>query len=335
MRGISPESGPTGGGTTVTITGSNFQSGAVVSFGGTASSRITLVSATELQAVTPAHPAGAVDVKVTNPDNQSATLAAGFTYIAAPAISALAPSSGPAAGSTAVTITGSNFQSGAVVSFGEKASSQVVFVSANQLQATTPAHPAGAVDVKVTNPDHQVAILARGFTYEAPTDPLTISTSRLPNGQVQVAYAASLQASGGTPPYSWSLAAGSLPAGLHLDPASGAISGTPTTTGSASFTVKVTDSTASAAQTATQDLTIAIASALVILTNSLAPAELGQPYDQTLTASGGLPPYTWSIVSGSLPQGLTLETGTGKIAGTPNEAGDFNVTFQVTDSSGR
>ena len=254
---------------------------------------------------------------------------------AGPTLTSISPASGPAAGGTAVTITGSNFQSGAAVSFGGMASSQVTFVSAGQLQATTPAHSAGAVDVKVTNPDNQSAILARGFTYEAPKDPLTISTSRLPNGQVQVAYAASLQASGGTPPYSWSLAAGSLPAGLSLDPASGAISGTPTTTGSASFTVKVTDSTASAAQTATQDLTIAITTALVILTNSLARAELGQPYDETLTASGGVPPYAWSIVSGTLPQGLTLEAGTGKITGTPNEAGDFNVTFQVTDSAAR
>jgi hypothetical protein len=220
------------------------------------------------------------------------------------------------------------------VSFGGKASSQVTFVSASQLQATTPAHSAGAVDVTVINPGNQSATLARGFTYEAPTDPLTISTRSLPNGRVQVAYTASLQASGGTPPYSWSLAAGSLPAGLSLDPGSGAISGTPAAAGPGSFTVRVTDSTASAPQTATKDLTIAISSALVILTNSLARAELGQPYDQTLAASGGVPPYTWSIVSGNLPQGLTLEAGTGRIAGTPNEAGDFSLTFQVTDSSG-
>src|SRR6185503_4614373 len=84
VSGITPNSGPTAGGTSVTINGSNFVSGATVTIGGTAATNVSFVNSTSLTATTPAHAAGAVNVVVRNPDTQSGTLTNGFTYNAPP-----------------------------------------------------------------------------------------------------------------------------------------------------------------------------------------------------------------------------------------------------------
>ncbi|HSH17219.1 MAG TPA: IPT/TIG domain-containing protein, partial [Verrucomicrobiae bacterium] len=172
VTGVTPSSGPTGGGTAVTITGTNFVSGATVTFGGTPATGVTFVSATQIDVTTPAHAPGAVDVTVTNPDTQSGTFIDGYTYDAPPAISSVTPNNGPQNGGTAVTITGTNFVSGATVTFGVKAATTVTFVSATQIDVTTPPHAAGAVDVTVTNPDTQSGTLTNGYTYNAGTPDL-------------------------------------------------------------------------------------------------------------------------------------------------------------------
>jgi len=170
-----PNSGPVIGGTVVTITGTDFQSGATVTFGQSPAAAVVFSSATQLLATTPAHAAGPVDVIVRNPDTQSATVSGGFTYqpVPAPTISGLLPTSGPAAGGTLVTITGTNFLAGATVSFGGVAAASVMVASSTQIGAVTPPHAAGVVDVWVTNLDSQLATLASGFTYVLP--PPTIS----------------------------------------------------------------------------------------------------------------------------------------------------------------
>jgi pimeloyl-ACP methyl ester carboxylesterase len=177
ISAIVPTSGTTAGGTAVNITGTNFASGASVTIGGTAATSITVGSSTQITATTPAHAAGAVNVIVTNADAQSATLASGFTYVApAPTISAIAPTSGTTAGGTPVTITGTNFASGASVMIGGTAATSVTVVSSMQITATTPAHGAGAVNVVVTNPDAQSATLASGFTFVVPAPTITAVT---------------------------------------------------------------------------------------------------------------------------------------------------------------
>ncbi len=162
---VSPTSGPSAGGTAVTLTGQNFVSGATVSFGGAAATSVVVVSATQITAQTPPHAQGSVNVVVTNPDGQSATLANGFTFVAPPTVTGVSPTSGPAAGGTAVTITGTNFVSGATVSFGGAAATSVAVVSATKITAKTPPHKQGAVTVVVTNPDGQSGTLASGFVY--------------------------------------------------------------------------------------------------------------------------------------------------------------------------
>jgi hypothetical protein len=82
-----------------------------------------------------------------------------------PVVTIVTPNSGPTAGGTSVTISGSNFKLGATITFGGAAASNIVFISANQLSCTTPAHIPSTVDVRVTNPDQQYGILLNGFTY--------------------------------------------------------------------------------------------------------------------------------------------------------------------------
>jgi len=166
---VTQASGPEGGGTSVTITGSGFNAGATVTFGGTAATNV-VVSANSITATTPAHSPGAVDVTVRNSDGQRATSTGAFTYIAAPLVTSISPSSGRPSGGTNVTISGTGFLTGATVTFGGTAATNVTVVSSTSITATTQAHAAGAADVVVRNPDGQSATLTGSFTYVvAPT----------------------------------------------------------------------------------------------------------------------------------------------------------------------
>lgn len=161
---------------------------------------------------------------------------------------------------------------------------------------------------------------------------LAITTTSLPDGQVGAYYKQTLHAKGGVEPYSWSLLSGSLPGGMGLNGGTGVIDGTPGACGVWSFTVQVSDSQ-TPPETDTQDLTLTIIPAdLVITTPSLINGQIGVGYTATLAADGGIPPYTWSILSGSLPTGLALNASTGEISGTPSVAGTYAFTAGVSDA---
>jgi len=163
--------------------------------------------------------------------------------------------------------------------------------------------------------------------------PLTITTASLPNAQVASSYNQTLAATGGVTPYTWSVLSGSLPSGLSLVASTGVISGTPTAYGTSNFTIRVVDSKTPTHGTNDKALSIVVTPApLLITTSSLASGTVGVAYSQTLTATGGMTPYTWSILSGGLPAGLTLNTSTGVISGTPTMPGTSNFTARVTDS---
>jgi hypothetical protein len=157
-----------------------------------------------------------------------------------------------------------------------------------------------------------------------------VTTMMLANAVVGQAYSANLQGSGGSIPYTWTLGTGSLPAGLTLG-TNGAISGTPTTAGPSTFTVKLTDANM---QVATGQLTLTVFPALVLGTMMLNEGYVTNAYAQTLMASGGQPPYMWSLAGGSLPAGITLTSG-GILAGTPTTAGSYGIALQVADASGQ
>jgi hypothetical protein len=173
ISSISPASGGSTGGTVTTITGSGFLAGATVTFGGTAATNVTVTSGTSISATTPAVAAGAVSVVVTNTDAQSATLASGFTFVNSPTVTSISPATGLTTGGLSVTITGSNFLSGATVTLGGTAATSVSVTSSTQITAKTPAHAAGVVSVIVTDPGGLTGPLTNGFTYTNPAPTVT------------------------------------------------------------------------------------------------------------------------------------------------------------------
>jgi hypothetical protein len=261
VTGVSPASGTTLGGTAVTITGQNFQTGASVKIGGTAAT-VTAVGATSISAKTPAHAAGAVDVTVTNPDSTTATLSGVYTYVAPVVeVTGVSPSSGTTLGGTAITITGQNFQSRATVTIGGAAAT-VTAVTATSISAKTPAHAAGAVSVVVTNPDGTSATRSSGFTYVTPVSPSFVlsasPTSRTVNKGTTASYAVTLSPKNGyTGRVNFSVSG--LPSGatVAFSPTSVTTSGTTSMSvgtrfssrGTFTLTVKGTSSTGSLSST--------------------------------------------------------------------------------------
>src|SRR5208282_745895 len=128
------------------------------------------------------------------------------------------------------------------------------------------------------------------------------------------------------------ITAGALPTGVTLNGATGALSGTPTASGSFTITAQVTDSE-SPAVSKSASFTFSIAAGTVTITTpSLPNGQVGVAYAATLAATGGITPYTWSVTSGALPAGVTLNGATGALSGTPTASGSFTITAQVSDS---
>jgi hypothetical protein len=164
--------------------------------------------------------------------------------------------------------------------------------------------------------------------------PLSNTTTALPNGIVGSPYSFTLTANGGTLPYNWQLLSGTLPSGLTLNGTTGLISGTPAAAVTATpLTFKVTDSSTPQQNATTPTLTLTIIPLLTITTTALPSGTVNSSYSVTLAATGGMGAYTWSLTSGMLPAGLTLNPSTGTISGTPGAPVTATpLTFKVTDS---
>lgn len=175
---ISPATGPSSGGTPVTITGTNFAAGATVSFGFATASHIAVVNSTTITATTPAG-IGSANVTVTNSDGTSGSLAGGFAYTStpvstAPRLNVVVPDTGSPNGGDTITISGSNFVRGTTVTIGGAAATITSRLTVS-IQATTPPGTVGPpVDIVVTTPNGSATMKA-GFSYANPPDPPSLA----------------------------------------------------------------------------------------------------------------------------------------------------------------
>ena len=159
----------------------------------------------------------------------------------------------------------------------------------------------------------------------------SITSAPLRAGEVGIPYSATPTESGGTGPFTWSVASGSLPTGLSLNASTGAVTGTPTVAGQPSFGLEVTDAVSG---TATQSESPTIAADPAISSPDLPGGEVGVGYSAVPQVSAGTGPFMWSIATGSLPTGLILNAATGAVTGTPTMPGTTAFHLRVTDSLG-
>ena len=186
----------------------------------------------------------------------------------------------------------------------------------------------GTFSFRIRARDASGCLGSRTYTVTIGCTSVSLSPATLNPVTVGTAFSQTLTASGGQGPYTFAVTAGALPAGVTLLP-SGVLSGTPTATGSFSFTVRATDPTGC---TGTRDYTLQVCPVLTVTPAALTSATVGTPYSQALAVSGGTAPSTFAVTGGALPPGLEL-SGSG-LAGTPTSAGSFSFTVTATDAGG-
>lgn len=336
VSGVSPNSGSTAGGTSVTITGTGFAGATSVRFGGTSASSFTVNSANSITATSPAHSAGTVDVTVTTTGGTSGTSAADqFTFANPPPVAgnaSLTVGYGSSSNPVTLNLSGGAATSVAVATQATRGTATAVGTTITYTPAASYAGP-DSFSYTATNAGGTSAPATVTITVSNPT----ISYAPTPsNGTVGVAYSQSLAgASGGTAPYLYVLETGSLPAGMTLA-SNGLLSGTPTAHGTFNFTTKVTDSsTGNGPFSKISNALSMTVSPPTISLNPLTPssAAVATSYNGTVSASGGIGPYTFTVNAGSLPPGLSLNAGTGDISGTPTAGGTYNFVLRATDSA--
>jgi hypothetical protein len=163
---------------------------------------------------------------------------------------------------------------------------------------------------------------------------LNITTATLSDGTVGKNYSVTLAASGGTAPYTWSVAEGALPPGLTLEGPNGVLSGKPTQYGSYTFTIQAKDNSVTP-EVVTAVLTMNVNAGLAVNPTALPQGVVGTSYSQAISVTGGIAPYTLTIPANTLPDGLTFTAATGTISGTPIKVGTWNITVSIADSENR
>lgn len=191
---------------------------------------------------------------------------------------------------------------------------------------------AGTFNFTVRITDRVQASTTKTLSLAVAPPPVSITTaSTLPAARLGVAYQQALAVTGGNAPYRWSAGSG-LPPGIGVNASTGVLAGTPQATGNFSFAVEAADR---GGFTASKRFTLAVKPPPLAITTEapLFPGTLGQAYSQTFSASGGTPPYRWSLVSGSL-DGLALDAASGNLGGTPAATGTYPFSIQVTGRDG-
>jgi uncharacterized protein YhjY with autotransporter beta-barrel domain len=194
----------------------------------------------------------------------------------------------------------------------------------------------GTFNISVTATDSTggtAATVTNNYTLTIAAPSLTLTPATVPAGTAGVAYSQAFTASGGIAPYTYTLSAGALPAGLSFTPA-GLLSGTPTVAGTFNFSVTATDSTTGTAGTVTVAYTLTLSVPTIVVNPPVLPnAVFSVPYNHVINAVGGTQPYTFAVTAGALPAGVTLDAD-GTISGAATVTGAFNFTITATDALG-
>jgi len=196
------------------------------------------------------------------------------------------------------------------------------------------------ITVRLTDNSPQIQSTTKAFTLNvlSAAEALQITTTSLSDGSIDSLYDERIYAEGGSNDRTWTITQGSLPDGLTLTDLNetAQISGTPTTEGTSTFTVTVTDNQyPDMADSASLEITIRpFTRDLILLTQQLSDGIVDETYDASIEADGGTLPYNWEIISGSLPPGLTGNPNQNyNITGVPTHIGSYDFNIQITDSS--
>ncbi len=345
VTSVSPASGSSIGGTTVTLTGTNFTGATAVTFGGTAATGFTVNSATQITATAPAGSAGTVDVRVTTTGGTSATGAAGqFTYVAitvTPATLAGTPKVGVSFNETLTASGGATPYTFAMAS-GSTLPTGLSLSPAGVISGTPTAAGAFSFTVQATDNSSISGQRTYSGSVTAATVVLTPAASTLPAARLNTAYAGqTFTASGGTAPYTYA-SSGTLPTGMTFNASTGVLSGTPTAAGSFTFTITATDSSTgtgapftsgSTSYTLVVNSTNADLSALALSSGTLAPGFGAGTLAYTATVPNSS--STVTVTATAADAGATILVN-GAAASTPValNVGSNTVSIEVTAQDG-
>ena len=255
------------------------------------------------------------------------------TITLTPAAGALTPGEVGTAYSQSVSASGGSGSYTYAVTSGALPAGLSLNTSTGEISGTP--STAGTANFTITATDANSATGSAAYSLLVNAAPVTLSPAAgaLTAGQVGAAYSQTFTASGGSGSYTYAVTSGALPAGLSLNAGNGQLTGTPTTAGTANFTITATDGNNDTGDAAYSLLVNAAPVTLSPAAGSLTAGQVGAAYSQTFTASGGSGSYTYAVTSGALPAGLSLNTSTGEISGTPSTAGTANFTITATDAN--
>lgn len=337
ITAVSPPSGDVAGGTSVTITGTHLTGATAVKFGGTNASSYTVNSASSITATTPPHASGNVDVVVATASG-SATLTGAFAYVAPSSIT-LSPGSGALAAATiniaysqTIAASGGTAPYRYAITAGSLPAGLTLIAASGMISGTPTADGTESFTVTATD--------ANSATGQAS---YSIAVGGVP-APTAGAVSATVAANSSANPITLNLSGGAATSvTVAAAPSHGTASAvgtsmtytpTPGYSGSDSFTYTASNASGTSAP-ATVTVTVSAPTlALSPAAGPLAGGTIGVAYVQTITASGGTAPYSYEITSGALGAGLSFDTSTGVISGTPTANSIANLTITAEDAHG-